>query len=158
LIRVVNSTLDLRTVFRHCARGLRALYHCDRVSLGFTGALSFAVSYPTGGPGREVGEPPLSEALAEWMLARRSSRQARLDTDRTFAEDQRLLEQGFRAVVQQPLLCRDRLVGVLGLACRDPERTRGWDLDLLAELGTLLATTVDNAATYAQLAELRARL
>src|SRR5205085_690820 len=55
-------------------------------------------------------------------------------------------------------VCRDRVVGVLGLAARDPVRVDEWDFELLTELGNVLATALDNAAAYAQIAELKAQL
>ena len=58
LIRVVNSTLDLRTVFRHAARGVRALYGCDRASLVLSYGAGFAADYATG-TCKEHVEPPV---------------------------------------------------------------------------------------------------
>src|SRR5438552_18570481 len=121
LIRVVNSTLDLQTVFRHASRGVRALYRCDRASLLLSGGAGFAADYATG-TCKEHTEPPLSEGLSAWLAGHRRCRTVWLEEDRQFPEDDSLFKQGFKAAVQQPLISRERIVGLLALASRDVER------------------------------------
>ncbi len=162
--RLVGSSLDLREVFRRAAREVHALCGCDRVSLilidnqGET-RQGFAQEFGESAAWVEIPAQRLADSAARWVAEHRRARIARrLDQARPFVEDRRLFEQGYRAYVYLPLVCRDQVVGVLGLASRAEGRLDQWDLPLLQELGTVLATALDNAAAYTQVAELKARL
>jgi formate hydrogenlyase transcriptional activator len=187
LVRVgqlINSSLDLREVFQRAAEEVHRLTGCDRVSLvrvedregvrhGF--ALEFSrCREPSGTPPQarlgspglqgeaawiEIPRQPLHDSAAAWVLQHRRTRiNRRLDQARPFAEDRSLFDQGFRAHVYLPLVCRNEGVAVLGLATRDEQQLDRWDLGLLREVSGLLATAVDNAAAYSQIAHLKARL
>jgi formate hydrogenlyase transcriptional activator len=162
LSRVVNSSLDLRKVFRAAARGIRPLFRCDRIHLllvdrnrqVFSG---FALEYTDTTRLVQVPVQPLTEA-AQWVLLHRRARTVRLDECQVFAEDRQLFDQGYRACALLPLICRDQGVGVLELVARDPNVVSQWDYELLGELCNVLATALDNAAAYSQIAELKAQL
>jgi formate hydrogenlyase transcriptional activator len=162
--RLVNSTLDLRQVFERAAREAQRLTGCDRVSLIHVSPSEgtrhgFALEFAGAPRWVEVPAQALRDSAAEWVLARRQPRIARrLDQARPFAEDQSLFAQGYRAYVYLPLVCRDEGVGVLGLAAREEGRLDGWDLTLLRELSAVLATALDNASAYGQIARLKAQL
>jgi formate hydrogenlyase transcriptional activator len=160
--RVVNANLDVRQVFRAAARGIRPLFRCDRLHL----LLLDRVHQTCSGYALEYGDTTRWVELAihaptestQWVLHHRRTRLVGLAGDRPIAEDRKLFEQGYRACVELPLLCRDQGVGVLGLAVRDATRVDGWDLELLGELCNVLAVALDNAAAYTQIAELKAQL
>jgi formate hydrogenlyase transcriptional activator len=160
--RVVNANLDVRQVLRAAARGIRPLFRCDCLQLflvdrGQQMCSGFALDYAEAPRWSEIPVQPWSEAVHE-VLGQRRIRLVRLDHEQPFAGDRRLAEQGYRASVELPLFCRDRGVGVLGLAIRDAHRVEQWDLELLSELANVLAVALDNAAAYTQIAELKAQL
>jgi formate hydrogenlyase transcriptional activator len=163
--RLLNNTLDLRQVFERAALEVHHLLGCDRVSLilvtpeertrhGF--ALEFGA-----GPAAWVAIPvqPLAGSAAEWVWQQRQVRIARrLAEARPFVEDRTLFSQGYRAYLYLPLLGRDGVLGVWGLATQRDDVLDGWDLPLLHELAGVLASAVGNAAAYEEIARLRAQL
>jgi formate hydrogenlyase transcriptional activator len=161
--RIVNSSLDVRRVFRHAARGIRPLFHCDYLALllideaGST-YWGFALDYRDKAEWCELAAQPLVNTPVEWVRRYRRSRIVKLEAGQTFAQDRQFFDEGFRGCADWPLVCRDRCVGVLRVAARDAATLERWDLELLGELCTMLATAVDNAAAYTQIAELKARL
>jgi formate hydrogenlyase transcriptional activator len=160
--RVVNSSLDLRKVFRATARGIRPLFHCDRIELLLIDSSQqtcsgFALEYGDTPRWLEIPRHPVTEAT-QWVLQHRRARIVRFDRDPLFAEDHQFLDDGYRGYVLLPLVCRDQSAGVLGLAARAATRIDEWDYELLGELCNVLATALDNAAAYTQIAELKAQL
>ena len=75
-----------------------------------------------------------------------------------FPEDHRLFEQGYRSYVYLPLVCRDRGLGVVGIASRRVEDPDRWDLVLMGELCDHLAIALDNASAYGEIARLKTQL
>src|SRR5262249_22617699 len=63
-------------------------------------------------------------------------------------------DEGGRAFLYLPLVCRAQAVGVLRLAAPAPAALAGWHLPALAGLGDLLALAMDNFAAAARVAEL----
>jgi len=129
--RLINDSLDVRQVFGRAAEEVHQLLGCDRVSLVLVEPQDrtrrgFAVEF--GDRAREVEIPvqTLADSAAEWVLANRQARIARhLDQARPFAEDRKLHARGaYRAYVYLPLVCRDGVVGIWGLATQ-PRRRAG---------------------------------
>jgi len=101
----------------------------------------------------------LSGTAVQRVLEQRRSRVVpSLERERVYAEDQRLYEQGYRAYVQLPLVCRDASFGVLGIASRAEAVPGAWDLELLGEWCDHLATALDNASAYGEIARLKSQL
>jgi formate hydrogenlyase transcriptional activator len=163
LARLVNSSLEPEEVFRSAADEVHNLIACDRVSLLLVGreqsSHGFAIDF---GPGRRWVEVPtqsLAGSAAEWVMDHRRPRVADdLTRQQDLPEDQRLFQQGFRSYLYLPLVCRQVSVGVLLMAFREPRRAAQQDLDLLGELCELLATALEHAAAYREIASLKAQL
>jgi formate hydrogenlyase transcriptional activator len=161
--RVVNSSLDLRKVFRHAARGIRPLFRCDYIGLflihressSFAG---FAVVYDDKMRWEEIPAQSLAGSMPEWIQRHRRSRIVKLESTQDFGQDRQQFAAGHRACVDIPLICHDSVVGVLQLAVRDSAAVDRWDFELLGELGNVLATALNNAAAYTQITELKAQL
>ena len=75
-----------------------------------------------------------------------------------YPEDQRLYDQGYRAYVYLPLVCRQTSVGVLGIASRTEVQADAWNLEVLGEWCDHLATALDNASAYGEIARLKGQL
>ncbi len=163
--QIINASLDLKRVFSLAAEEIHRLAGCRRVSLLLVSLdghsrHGFAIEFLDGEP-RWIELPTvvLSGTAAEWVMKNRQARVVRsLATVRHAPEDQRLYEQGYLAYVYLPLICRDECVGVLGLASTKEGEPDGWDLELLGELGSMLAVALDNASAYTQIAELKRQL
>jgi len=162
--RIVNASLDLRQVFRSAAEAIHKLLACDQVSLLLSGdrdELQYGFSLEFVGPPRWLDIPAarLRGTAARWVLEQRQPRvAANLERTRSNPEDQRLYEQGYRSYAYLPLICRQTGVGVLGIASRRENQANAWDLDLLGEWCDHLATALDNASAYGEIARLKAQL
>ncbi len=163
--RVVNSSLDLRQVFRHAAEQIYGLLACDRVSLLLvdrreTSRHGFALEWRRKKPHWvDIAALPLAGSAAGWVMDRGLPRIARrLGSDHQFPEDRRLCDQGYRSYAYLPLVCRNQSVGVLGIASKVAEQPDRWDLELLRELCDQLATALDNAAAYGEIERLKFEL
>jgi formate hydrogenlyase transcriptional activator len=162
--RIVNSSLDLRQVFRSAAEEIHKLLACDRVSLLLLGdrdEMRYGFALEFAGRPRWLDIPllQLPGTAARWVVEHRQARFVpSLERDRLYPEDQRLYDQGYRAYVYLPLVCRQVSVGVLGIASRTEDRANAWNLELLGEWCDHLATALDNAAAYGEIARLKAQL
>ena len=162
--QIINSSLDLRQVFQHAAEEIHKLVGCDRVSLILVSSednsrRGFALEFAQDAKWVEIPTQSLSDSAAQWVIEHRQPRIARdLAQARPFVEDRQLFEQGYRAYVYLPLICRNQSVGILGLANRKENQLELWDLQLLNELSNVLATALDNASAYTQIAQLKAQL
>ena len=162
--RIVNSSLDLRQVFRNAAVEIRRLIDCDRVSLSLLqglgdSRLGFAVEFAE--QQRWFDLPPLSYSgsAAESVMEEGKPRIVPdLHHERVFPEEQRLYAQGYQSYAYLPLICRQAAEGVLGIISRRKNHVESWDLELLGELCDQLATALDNASAYGEIARLKAQL
>ena len=162
--RIVNASLDLRQVFRSAAEEIHKLVACDRVSLLLLRdrdelRTGFAVEFDGRQRWLEIPASRVPGTAAQWVLERRQPRLvASLERERSYPEDQRLYDQGYRAYVYLPLVCRQTSVGVLGIAARTKEQADAWNLEVLGEWCDHLATALDNASAYGEIARLKGQL
>lgn len=163
--RMVNSSLDLKLVFEHAAEEINKLIGCDRVTLILVESRSkvrhgFGIDFRAAHK-RWMDVPKLSlpGSAAEWVIKRGIPRVARcLEKERQFPEDQALYDQGYRSYVYLPLVCHGESRGILGIASRKKNEVDQWDLALLGELCDQLATALDNASAYGEIAHLKSQL
>jgi formate hydrogenlyase transcriptional activator len=164
--RIVNSSLDLRAVFRRAADEVHKLIGCDRVHLILVDSeqntwQGFAVEYTPDPHAVDIPCQTLNQSAAAWVLRHRRPRLMRRlgeGPGHPLAEDRHLAAAGYRAYVYFPLICRDRVVGIWGPATRNAAALDTWDLALLEELSSAFAIALDNASAYEQIAALKARL
>ena len=161
---IINSSLDLKQVFQQAADEINNLMGCDRVSLILIQSRDnvrhgFGIEFHAGKRRVDIPATALPGSATEWVMQRRIPRVARsLDKERQFPEDERLYDRGYRAYTYLPLVCRGESVGVLGMASREANKVDEWDLDLLSELCDQLATALDNASAYGEIARLKSQL
>ena len=164
--QIINSSLDLKSVFQHAAEEIHKLIGCDRVSLilirnreAGDGERGFGIEFRAKKRWVEIPDTAIPGSAAEWVIKRGIPRVARcLDEERQFPEDQHLYERGYRSYVFLPLICRKESLGILEIASREKERVDQWDLVLLGELAEQLATALDNASAYGEIALLKSQL
>ncbi len=162
--QIVNSSLDLRQVFRLTADEIHRLFACDRVSLLLVQAaqnsrIGFAVEFGERSRWVDIPELDLPGSAVQWVVDERRPRIVpNLHQQRVFPEDERLYAQGYESYVYLPLTCRQVSVGVLGITSRHEHRVEVWDLELLGELCDQLAIALDNAAAYGEIALLKGQL
>jgi formate hydrogenlyase transcriptional activator len=161
--QMINASLDVREIFQCAAEQINKISHCDRVSLLLVDEKDefrhgFAMEFIEGSRMVEIPQRTLAGSAVEWVMERGSPRIARrLDEERLFPEDDLLFGLGFFSYAYVPLVCREQGVGILGLASRNRDEPDRWDFKLLQELCAQLATALDNASAYSEIARLKSR-
>jgi two-component system, NarL family, sensor histidine kinase DevS len=80
-----------------------------------------------------------------------------LAEDDTIVDDYRrraVLEAGFASLLYAPLMVKNEVVGVIGLASRTPRRFALRELSLLEAIGNQVGVAVENARLYSRVGEL----
>ncbi|MCM2372284.1 sigma 54-interacting transcriptional regulator [Rhodopirellula sp. ICT_H3.1] len=163
--QVVNSSLDVRQVFRHAATQIHKQLGCDRVSLLLvagraTSRHGFAIEF-NGDRSHwaEIPTQPLPGSAFDWVMQHRVPQVVRsLKQAQSFPEDRRLFEVGYGSKVYLPLLSREQSVGVLGIVSRRENQPDHWDLELLREICAQLSIALDNASAYSEIDRLKSEL
>jgi len=78
-----------------------------------------------------------------------------LDSERRFAEDERLHSYGIRAYVRAPLFVRERLLGSIAFTRRESRRFTPEEVEILEEVSRPIATAVSNSLAFAEIARLK---
>jgi signal transduction histidine kinase len=149
--RALGSSLELDEAFGAFIRELRALVPFDRTAIVLVEG-DTATTIATAGRGAEEIFPPgyngpiggsvLERVLDGHIVVRRDL------ADREYPEDEQLLALGLRSELVAPLLLGARTIGMLSLS---RERTGAFsedEVELVALLGRLVATAVQNIRAY----------
>jgi formate hydrogenlyase transcriptional activator len=78
-----------------------------------------------------------------------------LDSERVFAEDERLHSYGVRAYVRTPLFVGDRLIGSIAFTRGEARRFTPEEVEILEEVSRPIATAVSNSLAFAEIARLK---
>ena len=81
-----------------------------------------------------------------------------LETEKTFSEEEFMCANGVRAVMEVPLIVRDRLIGTVNFARYSVREFLPAEIALLKDVSSVLATAVSNALAYEELRDLKDRL
>lgn len=162
--RIVTASLDLRQVIRSAAEEIHQLIVCDRVSVVLRrdrdDTLSgIACEFGQRQRWLDIPTQPLTGTAVQRVLEQRQPRLVPcLQRERAHPDDRQLYAEGYRAYVYLPLVCRQASFGVLGIAAREAASASAWNLELLGEWCDQLATALDNAAAYGEIARLKAQV
>jgi signal transduction histidine kinase len=149
--RALASSLDIEEAFGAFIRELRGLIEFDRVTIVGV-ERGRAVVMAAAGRGTETVFPPGSarpvkgsvlEDVLEGKLVYRES----MDPPQ-FPEEEELLALGLRSRVLAPLQVGPRTIGMLGLVRAEPSSFTPDEVELVALLGRLVATAVQNMRSY----------
>ena len=161
----IASNLNLRDLLRAISANVRQVMQCDVVGVALVDRDSkqmrlFALDFLAGTglaneEGSAVGEDSVFHKVFETRepVIINSSELAHLDQ-----RDRPALPEGFQTVFALPLISRNRVLGVLGLARRKEVPFDRGDVDFLRQLTTQVAIAVDNALAYGQIADLKDKL
>jgi signal transduction histidine kinase len=149
--RALSSSLDVDQAFGAFIRELRGLVEFDRVTIVLVeggraevlaaAGLGIADVFPAGSS-RPVRGSVLEEVLEGSLVYRPT-----LDADR-YPEEEDLLALGLRSRVLAPLQVGPRTIGMLGLVRTEVDAFSPEELELVALLGRLVATAVQNIRAY----------
>jgi len=149
--RALGSSLELDEAFGAFIRELRGLVPFDRTAIVLvegdtantmaTAGLGALEVFPPGDSG------PVAGSVLERVLDGRIVVRHDL-TDREYPEDERLLALGLRSELVSPLLLGARTIGMLTLSRDRPDAFSEDEVELVALLGRLVATAVQNIRAY----------
>jgi signal transduction histidine kinase len=149
--RALGSSLELNQAFRAFIRELRGLVDFDRVTIVLVESGRAEVMAVAGRGTDEVFPPgsarPVKGSVLEEVLEGRLVYRADMEPAR-YPEEHGLLELGLRSRVLAPLLVGPRTIGMLGLVRAEPGAFSDEEVELVALLGRLVATTVQNIRAY----------
>lgn len=149
--RALGSSLDADEAFAAFIRELRGLVEFDRVSIVLVQG-GRAEVMAVAGRGTETVFPPGSArpvkgSVLEEVLDGKLVYRPDLDPPR-YPEEEHLLSIGLHSRVIAPLQVGPRTIGMLGLVRSERDGFSPEDLELVALLGRLVATAVQNIRAY----------
>jgi len=159
----VLSNLELEALLRATSANVRSVLRCDAASVVLLDAEGsrarlHVLDFPEGrGFVKEGAEIPVRRAEVEELLRSGRPRELAVDRQSTPGSDVARAE-GIRHGWTFPLLSRGRALGFFTVGRRDETRFDADEVDLLAQVAGQVATALDNALAYREIAELRDRL
>jgi signal transduction histidine kinase len=149
--RALSSSLELDAAFGAFIRELRGLVPFERAALVLVEGDTATTMATAGRGASEIFPPgssgPLAGSVLEQVLEGRIL--VRRDLEETeFPEDELLLGLGLRSELLAPLQLGARTIGMLGVSRALPDAFSEDETELVALLGRLVATAVQNIRAY----------
>jgi signal transduction histidine kinase len=149
--RALGSSLELDEAFGAFIRELRGLVPFERTAIVLVDGETANTMATAGRGSREVFPPgnsdPIKGSVLERVLEGRLVVRRDL-TEREYPADDQLLALGLRSELVTPLLLGARTIGMLGLSREEPDAFSEDEVELVALLGRLVATAVQNIRAY----------
>jgi len=149
--RALASSLELEEAFGAFIRELRGLVPFERAAIVLVDGDTATTMATAGRGANEIFPPgnlgPLEGSVLEQVLEGRIVVRRDLE-ERNYAEDELLLELGLRSEVVAPLLLGARTIGMLSVSRATPDAFSEDEIELVALLGRLVATAVQNIRAY----------
>jgi signal transduction histidine kinase len=149
--RALGSSLDMEQAFGAFIREVRGLVPFDRTAIVLVDG-NVARTIATAGRGADAVYPPgslgpidgsvLERVLAGEVVVRHDL------ADEMFPEDRHLLELGLRSELIAPLLLGARPIGMISISRERVDAFTEDEVELVALLGRLVATAVQNIRSY----------
>ncbi len=149
--RALASSLELDAAFGAFIRELRGLVPFERAAIVLVEGDTATTMATAGRGASDVFPPgsagPLTGSVLEQVLDGRIVARRDLE-DREFAEDELLLGLGLRSELLAPLQLGARTIGMLSVSRSTPDAFSEDEVELVALLGRLVATAVQNIRAY----------
>jgi signal transduction histidine kinase len=149
--RALGSSLELDEAFGAFIRELRGLVPFDRTAIVLVDGDTATTMATAGSGAGEVFPPgnsdPIEGSLLERVLDGKLLVRRDL-TEREYPADEQLLALGLRSELVAPLLLGARTIGMLSLSRDRPDAFSEDEIELVALLGRLVATAVQNIRAY----------
>ncbi|MFZ0342983.1 MAG: ATP-binding protein [Gaiellaceae bacterium] len=149
--RALGSSLELDEAFGAFIRELRGLVPFERTAIVLVEGETATTMATAGRGANEVFRPgnsdPIEGSLLERVLEGRIVVRRDL-TERDSPADEQLLALGLRSELVAPLLLGARTIGMLSLSRDRPDAFSDDEVELVALLGRLVATAVQNIRAY----------
>jgi signal transduction histidine kinase len=151
--RALSSSLDMDEAFGVFIRELRGLVPFERMAIVLAEDGVARVMAVSGARAEDVMPPgtqlELERNLLREVVERGQTVYRRDLTTLEYAEEQALLDVGVRSRVVAPLLAGTRGVGILSVGRGEPDAFTEQEVELVALLGRLVASAVQNIRAYA---------
>jgi signal transduction histidine kinase len=150
--RALNSSLVLDEAFKAFIRELRGFVPFDRMGIILEEGGSAQVMAVAGvgadavfsrGSRQPVGDTLLAEVMRSGQPVHREDM-----SDARYSEEREFLDLGLRTRIAAPLMQGPRTVGMISLVRRAPRSFGEQELELVALLGRLVASAVQNIRAY----------
>ena len=166
LTNSVVSNLDLRELVRAVAPSVRSVMHCDAVGVHLPDSQSnqlklYALDFPEskGFLNEDILVPIEGTPPGDAFRTGKPVVFNRLDSNEAGSESECLIiEEGIKCACLLPLISRNRVLGVLGLARKQDVPFTQDDVDFLMQVASQVAIAIENALAYGQIAELKDKL
>jgi signal transduction histidine kinase len=149
--RALGSSLELDEAFGAFIRELRGLVPFERTAIVLVEDETATTMATAGRGSGDVFPPgnadPIQGSLLERVLDGRIVVRRDL-AEREYAADEQLLALGLRSELVTPLLLGARTIGMLSLSREKPDAFSEDEVELVALLGRLVATAVQNIRAY----------
>jgi signal transduction histidine kinase len=149
--RALGSSLDVDQAFGSFIRELRGLIDFDRVTIVLVEGGRAEVMAVSGRGTDTVFPPgsarPVRGSVLEEVLEGKLVYRPAMEPDR-YPEEEELLELGLQSRLLAPLQVGPRTIGMLGLVRAERDAFSPEEIELVALLGRLVATAVQNIRAY----------
>ena len=150
--RALSSSLDLDEAFGAFIRELRGLVPFERTAIVLVDGDSATTMATAGRGASDVFPPgssgPIAGSVLERVLTDGSLLVRGHLTDRVYPADEKLLALGLGSELVTPLLVGARPIGMLSLSRERADAFSDDEIELVALLGRLVATAVQNIRAY----------
>ena len=149
--RALGSSLELDEAFGAFIRELRGLVPFDRTAIVLVDGETATTMATAGSGAGEIFPPGNSDPIEGSLLERVLEGKLLVRRDLTRLEypaDEQLVELGLRSELVSPLLLGARTIGMLSLSRDRPDAFSEDEIELVALLGRLVATAVQNIRAY----------
>ena len=149
--RALGSSLELDEAFGAFIRELRGLVPFDRTAIVLVEGETATTMATAGSGAGEVFPPGNSDPIEGSLLERILDGKLLVRRDlsqREYPADEQLLALGLRSELVAPLLLGARTIGMLSLSRDRPDAFSEDEIELIALLGRLVATAVQNIRAY----------
>jgi formate hydrogenlyase transcriptional activator len=158
----VVSKLDLRELLREVSASIRQVMQCDCVGVILcdpeTGQLRLYAFDNPGGKNLAYEGDIISAEESETVVKAFRTGQPICVTDVKSTAEPLAFAEGLKSLYDLPLISRERVLGVLGLASSAENAFAGSDAAFLAQVANQIALAVENAIAYGEIASLKDKL
>jgi len=161
LAAIMTSSLDVHQIYDSFIRELRKVIDVDWAAIALVEGDELnllALTSEIGSAWQTGDRLPLKGTATEWVVTHKEALlEPNLTQESRFWTGKYHLKQGVQSLVFLPLLVGGKAIGSLCIASRHPNAYSHSQVQLLSQLASRIAMSIENARLYAQ-AEQRARI
>jgi len=161
LATIMTSSLDVQQIYDSFVRELRKVMDVDWAAIALVEGDELnllALTSEIGSAWQTGDRLPLKGTATEWVVTHKAALiEPNLTQESRFWTGKYHLKQGAQSLVFLPLLVQGETIGSLCIASRHPNAYSQSQVQLLSQLASRIAMSIENARLYAQ-AEQRARV